>query len=129
MPDLLRAQIEAHRKRLLHPLHDRRELQPAGGPDIERQPPFHKSNPPKLEGKAPPRFAKNLSEDRYRLPPPEQRFTVIDRHPDLVPGILYQKSLFSHISNIYGSEMLFCFDRAEKKCKKREKAIIMRRKE
>jgi hypothetical protein len=88
MPGPPRAPIEAHRKCLFQPLHDRRELQPIGGLDIERQPLFHKSKPPKLEDEALPRFTKHLTEDRYRLPPPEQRFTVIDRRPYFVPRIL-----------------------------------------
>jgi hypothetical protein len=63
------AQIEAHRKRLLQPLHDRRKLQPVGGPDIERQLFFLKPKPADLAGKSPTRLAKHLTEDRYRLPP------------------------------------------------------------
>jgi hypothetical protein len=80
--------IEAHRKRLFYPLHDRRELLSIGGPDVERQPFFLKPKPPKLESKALPCLAKHLTEDRYRLSPPEQRFTVINRLPYLVPHIL-----------------------------------------
>jgi hypothetical protein len=87
VPCPLPTPIEPHRKRLLQPLHDRRKLQPIGGLDVEQQPFFHKSKPPKLEGKALPRLAEYPAEDRYRLPPPEQRFTVIDRRPNLIPRI------------------------------------------
>jgi hypothetical protein len=76
------------RKRLLHPLHNRRKLHPIGGLDVERQPFLLKPEPPKLENKAPPRLAKHPAEDRYRLPPSEQRFAVIHRCPNLVPRIL-----------------------------------------
>jgi hypothetical protein len=43
---------------------------------------------PEVEGEALPRLAKHPTEDHYRLPPPEQRFTVIHRRPDLMPRIL-----------------------------------------
>jgi hypothetical protein len=119
VPRPLRAPIELHGKRLLHPLHDRRKLQPFGGPDVERQPPFHKSKPPKLEGKAPARLAKHLAEDRYRLLPPEQRLVVIDHRPNLVPGVLNQKSLLSH--TIYGFLRQFDSVGREKGAKKAEK--------
>jgi hypothetical protein len=89
----IRTQIEPHCKRLLHPLHDRGKLQPIGGPDVERQALFHKDKPPKLEIEALPRLAKHPAEDRYRLPSPEQRFTVVDHRPHLIPGILNQISL------------------------------------
>jgi hypothetical protein len=81
--------IEADRECLLQPLHDRRELQPIGGLNIERQPFFLKPKPASFEGEAPPRLAKHPAEDRYCLPPPEQRFTLIDRCPHLVPRIPY----------------------------------------
>jgi hypothetical protein len=61
---------------------------PSARSDIERQPFFFKPKLAKLEGELPPRFAKHPAEDRYRLPPPEQRFTVVNRRPNLVPRIL-----------------------------------------
>jgi hypothetical protein len=88
MPGPSRAPIEANRKRLLQPLHDRREMQPVGGLDIERQLLFPKGKPPKLEGEALPRLTEYPAGDRYRLPPPEQRLAVIDCRPNLVPRIL-----------------------------------------
>jgi hypothetical protein len=97
-----RAPIEPHRKRLLQPLHDRRELQPIGGFNIERQPFFLKPKPAKFEDKAPPRLAKHPVEDRRRLPPPEQGFTVIDCRPYLIPGVLNQESFLSHIISNMG---------------------------
>jgi hypothetical protein len=50
---------------------------------------FHKSKLPKLEGKALPCLAEYPAEDRYRLPLPEQRLTVIDHRPYLVARILH----------------------------------------
>jgi hypothetical protein len=88
MPRPLRAPIEPHRKRLLHPLHDRRKLQPVYRLDIERQPFLTKPKPAKLEGEAPVRLAKHPAEDLHRLLPPEQRLAVVNRRPHLVPGIL-----------------------------------------
>jgi hypothetical protein len=88
MPGPPRTPIEANRECLLQSLHDLRKLQPIGGFDIERQPFFLKSKPPKLEGKVLSRLAKHPAEDRYRLPPPEQGFTVIDRRPNLIPCVL-----------------------------------------
>jgi hypothetical protein len=32
--------------------------------------------------------SRSSAEDRYRLPPPEQRFTIVDRRPYLIPRIL-----------------------------------------
>jgi hypothetical protein len=58
--------------------------------DIDRQPFFLKLEPPKIEGDAFPHLTRHLAEDCYRLPPPEQRLTVIDRCPDLIPGVLNQ---------------------------------------
>jgi hypothetical protein len=121
MPGSPRTQIEAHRKRLLQPLHDRRELQPVRRTDIERQPFLRKSKPPKLEGEAPPRLAKYLAENRYRLPSPEQRFKIINRSPNLIPGVLQQKSLLSHTISIWVSPPV-CFNRIGKKLKKQRKS-------
>jgi hypothetical protein len=68
MPDPPRAPIEPHHKRLLQPLHDRREMQPVRRLDIKRQTLFYKSKPPKLEGEALPRLAEYPAENRYRRP-------------------------------------------------------------
>jgi hypothetical protein len=88
MPGPLRAPIEPHRECLFQPLHNRRKLQPVCRPDIERQLLFHKSKPPKLEGEALPRLAEYPAEDRYCLPPPKQRFAIVDRRPYFIPRIL-----------------------------------------
>jgi hypothetical protein len=114
VPGPILAQIEPHRKRLLHPLHDRRKLHPVGGLDVERQSFLIKPKSPKLEDEALPRLAEYPAEDRYRLPLPEQRGTAVDHRPDLIPDIIHQKSLLSHIY-IYGSDSPFCFNRTEKK--------------
>jgi hypothetical protein len=42
----------------------------------------------KLEGKAPPRLTEYPVKDRRRLSSPEQRFAIINRRPNLIPGIL-----------------------------------------
>jgi hypothetical protein len=111
MPGPLRAPIKAHRKRLLHPLHDRRKPQPA-----------------KLEGKALSRLTKYPAENRYRLPPPEQGLAVIDRRPHLIPGIIHQNSLLSRI--VYMGFFAILLQSNRKKVReKRKKAIIIRRKE
>jgi hypothetical protein len=68
MPGPPRTPIEAYRKRLLQPLHDRRELQLVHQPDIERRPLFLKPKPTNLEDEVLPRLAEYLAEDRYRLP-------------------------------------------------------------
>jgi hypothetical protein len=81
MPGPPRTSVEADREGL---------LQPVCRPDIERQPLFHKSKPPKLKGKALPCLAEYPAEDLYRLPLPEQQFTVINRRPNFVPGVLNQ---------------------------------------
>jgi hypothetical protein len=65
------AQIEAGRECLLQSPHNRRELLPIGGLNVERQPFLIKPESAKLEDKALPRLAKHPAEDRYRLPPPE----------------------------------------------------------
>jgi hypothetical protein len=65
MPGSPRVPIEAHRKRLLQPLHDRWKLQPIGGLNIERQPFLLKPKSTDLKGKISPRLVKHPAEDRY----------------------------------------------------------------
>jgi hypothetical protein len=88
MPGPIRTQIEPHRKRLLHPLHDRRKLQPVLRLDVERQPFPVKPKPAKLEVEALPRLAKYPAEDLHRLLLTEQRLAVVDRRPNFIPDIL-----------------------------------------
>jgi hypothetical protein len=61
---------------------------PSAGLILERQSLFHKSEPPKLESKPLSRLTKHPAEDRYRLSPMEQRFTIVDRRSHFIPRIL-----------------------------------------
>jgi hypothetical protein len=54
---------------------------------ISGPPIFLKPKPPELENETLPRLTKHPAKDRYRLPPPEQRLTVIDRRPHFIPRI------------------------------------------
>jgi hypothetical protein len=121
MPGPLRAPIEPHRKRLLHPLHDRWKLHPVLRLDVERQPLFLKPEPPKLEGEELPRLAKRSTEDRYRLPSPKQRLTIVDRCPHFIPSILNQKPIFSHMNINMGLTRRFASIGQKKSDKKQGK--------
>jgi hypothetical protein len=95
---------------------------PSAGLIVERQPFFLKPKAAKFADEALPYLAKHPAEDRYRLPPLEQRFTVVDRRPDLIPCVLYQKSLLSHINIYMGRTRRFASIEQEKSDKEQKKA-------